>query len=316
MRVIIWTFQQKPYRRAKSMQDVTPQFYDDATITGPQSAKQIAIDAWDLSCNLRGCGWNWSRYLQVPPETRQVNSTQTFVASTTVSLVKHAIMLDLLHYSVQWFAPSTVGSAKGGTIFDANLPPLQRYLRSSSMSFLSGLTVYNAIQLGYHISTLLGILVFRQHPSLWPPAFKSPWLSTSLTEFWATRWHQLFRDNFISIGSYPFSLVAGRAGGVLGAFFISGLLHDFGLWGMGNGNDFVYVVGFFMINGIGVILEHLWRHFAGYRVQGWIGSVWTILWVVGWGNMVVDAWARKGLVGSAFVPQHLRPSTFLFGALQ
>ena len=315
MRCTTWSLQRKPFRRVKTMAEATPQFYNGQTGSPDRNYKRIPIDAWDLFFNLRGCGWNWSPALQIPPETRPTHSTSAFVAATLTSLFVHLFLFDVSHYCVQSFAPSTIGSPRGGSIFDPSLPPAYRYSRSSIITVMSALVIYCAIQIGYHLAALIGILVFRQHLSLWPPAFKSPWLSTSLTQFWAQRWHQLFRDSFISIGGYPLSLVVGRVGVVLGSFFISGLLHDFGLRNMGNGSDSRKVCGFFLMNGVGILLEHLWRRVTGSRVRGFFGWIWTAVWAVGWGNIVVDAWAQKGLVGSRFLPVHFRPSTFIFGAL-
>jgi len=100
---------------------------------------------------------------------------------------------------------------------------------------------------------------------------------------------------------------AGRLGSIIGVFFVSGLLHDLGLWGMGRGTDFWHVVGFFLVMGVGVLIEAVWRNTSGTKVHGWIGWTWTMLWVIGWGNMVVDAWLRRGLAGSIFMPESLRP---------
>ena len=297
------------------MAEATPQFYNGQTGSADRTYKRTAIDAWDLCCNPRGCGWNWSSTLQIPPETRPTHSTPVFAAATLVSLLLHLFWFDILHYCIQSFAPSTIGSPTGGSIFDPSLPLAHRYSRSTVITFISGMVIYCAIQTCYHLATLIGVLIFRQHLSLWPPFFNSPWLSTSLTQFWAQRWHQLFRDSFISIGGYPLSLVAGRVGGVLGCFLVSGLLHDFGLRGMGNGSDFRKICGFFLMNGAGILLEYVWRRLAGCRVRGFLGWIWTVAWVLGWGNLVVDAWVQKGLVGSRFLPVPFRPSTFIFGAL-
>jgi hypothetical protein len=314
MRTIVWSLQRKPYRRANVLISGTHTINDDVW-SPPASMGQVAIDAFDLCCNLRGCGWNWSRGLQVPPEIRPTTSTTAFAMATFVFMNIHVLIFDIMHYSVQWFAPTTVGSPIGGSIFDPTIPPVHRYLRSSSMTLFSGLTIYCAISTVYLLCTLLGLLVFKQHLSLWPPAFRSPWFATSLTEYWAKCWHQAFRDNFISLGGKPLSKVAGRAGGVLGAFLMSGIFHDFGLWGMGRGSDFPSVGGFFLMMGVGVVLEGLWRKVSGRRTGGWIGRIWTLTWIIGWGNLLVDAWARKGLIGSLFLPTQLRPSTYIFGAL-
>ncbi|KAF5373308.1 hypothetical protein D9615_007403 [Tricholomella constricta] len=312
MRMIVWSFQTKPFWRVKTLGETTPQFY--SAHPPPLRPKQVFRDAFELGCNLRGCGWNWSRYLQIPTETRP-KSTRSFVAATSISVLIHLVMFDAIQYSIQCFGPTTIGSARGGTIFDPNLSPLLRYSRSSLITFLTGLAVYSSIQAGYDIATLLGVLVFGQDTSLWPPAFKAPWLSTSLSELWAIRWHQLFRDVFISLGGRPLSFVFGRVGAVMGAFLVSGIFHNLGMWGMGRGTEFLTIGGFFIMNGIGVILEHQWRITSGQRVGGWLGRTWTMMWVVGWGNILAEAWATRGLIGSAFQPQSMRLTTHIFGPL-
>ncbi|TFK40027.1 membrane bound O-acyl transferase family-domain-containing protein [Crucibulum laeve] len=310
-RVIIWTFQLQPYRRLESPNSPSEKAQDTSTL----SPGRILIDALDLSWNLRGHGWNWSNGLQIPPEKRPTSSISVFALATASSAIQHILIFDILHYSVQWFSPSSIGSPRGGTIFEESMAPIQRYSRSTLITFLSGLVIYCAIQLAYDLLTLIAMFVFRQQPSQWPPLFDTPWLASSLTEFWAKRWHQLFRDCFISLGGKPLSLLLGRIGGVLGAFLISGILHDFGLWGMGKGTEFQSMGGYFILMGVGIILEHTWRRIAGVRVGGILGWIWTIMWVVGWGNILVDAWSRRGLVGSVFFPDSIRPTNYIFGPL-
>ena len=306
MRAIIWSFQGKPCRRvgvATKGDTQTP------------STLQTATDAFDLSTNLRGHGWAWSAGVKIPPETRPTSSTSAFISSTTTSLILHGVLFDLLHYCVQWFDPLTIGSAVGGTIFDFSMPPAQRYLRSSTITLLSCFMIYSLFQTGYDICTLLGVLVFRQHISLWPPLFRDPWFATSLTELWADRWHQLFREIFVSLGGRPMARLLGRVGGLFGSFFLSGLLHHVGLWGMGNGSDFRKVVGFFVMMGTGIIMEHIFRLITGQRVSGFFGWLWMSLWVIGWAHILAEAWATHGVMGSVFFPRSFRPAFRIFGPL-
>ncbi|KAL0063696.1 hypothetical protein AAF712_009388 [Marasmius tenuissimus] len=210
-------------------------------------------------------------------------------------------------------SPFDLVCPKGSSIFDEEKTPLRRYALSTGITFMGGFVVYAAIQVVYDFATLVGVLVFQQHPSRWPPVFDEPWKSTSLKRFWGRGWHQIFRHCFISF-SYPFARVFGRAGGVIGAFLASGMLHYLGLWGMGGGGDW-RMVGFFVVMGFGIILEDLWRRVTGKRVCGVCGWMWTMVWVVGWGNMLVDAWARKGVVAANFYPEGYRPAEWLFGRL-
>ncbi|KIK63220.1 hypothetical protein GYMLUDRAFT_197728, partial [Collybiopsis luxurians FD-317 M1] len=302
-RVILWATYRGPLKRSQHLH-------------GKYSRKtQIFLDASDLAFGLRGLGWDWSQGLHIPSETRPVSSKFAFVSWTLASLAIHIPLLDFLHYSVQSFGPDTFGTVKGGSIFNDSLTPLIRYSRSTFISFLSGVVVYCAIQICYDAASIFGIFVLSQHPSQWPPVFDKPWYAASLTEFWAKRWHQLFRHFFIGIGGIPLSYAFGRVGGVLGAFLVSGVLHYVGLLGLGNGSDVMGMIGFFLLMGCGVLLEGSWKKLTGHRVGGWIGTVWTTIWLLAWSNLLVDAWARKGLIGSLFIPDSQRLPVRVFGAL-
>ena len=216
--VIMWTFQRNPFKRIHR------------PINVPSTYSQILVDAADLIFNLRGIGWSWSPLPRPPIDSR---SSLTFFFHTLVSFIFHLVLSDVTQRLVQNFGPDTIGSPVGGTIFDASLPPLHRYLRSSLITLISGFSIYGIIQATYLLATLFFLIFLRYSPSQLPPIFNHPWFSTSLSQFWSKRWHQLFRDLFISLGGKPLAHLMGRVGGALGAFFVSGVLHTFGLWGMG-----------------------------------------------------------------------------------
>lgn len=305
-RVCAWSYQTEPFRRRRSPQKPNPQ---------SSGVAQLLIDACDLLVNLRGTGWDWSNGLTVPLETRDVTSKLSFILTTVQWSIGSTIAFDLFHYAVQWFSPDTFGSPVTGTIFDASLPPLVRYVRACVITILSGWVVYYAIESFYYTSSILGIVLFRQSPMQWPPISDKPYLSTSLNEFWAKRWHQLFRDSFIGFGGKPLMLVVGRVGAVIGVFFSSGILHDVGTWGMGNGTDVKCITGFFLMNGVGVLLEVLYKKMTGRMVGGFIGWLWTASWLLGWGVFLVDTWAQKGLIATQLFPDAWRPSHLLFPSL-
>lgn len=93
----------------------------------------------------------------------------------------------------------------------------------------------------------------------------------------------------------------------MGAFFWSAILHDFGMWGMGRGTEFWSVGGFFLLMGVGCVLEASFKKVTGLKVGGWLGWLWTVIWMAVWGNLMVDAWARRGLFGSKFMPDGYMP---------
>jgi len=296
MRVIIWTFQRNPYKRIHRPTNV------------PLTYPQILLDAANLIFNLRGIGWSWSPLPRPPIDPR---SSLTFFFHTLLSFLFHLVLSDVTQRLVQNFGPDTIGSAVGGTIFDPSLPPLHRYSRSSLITLISGFSIYAALQAAYLLAALFFLIFLRHSPCQLPPIFNHPWFSTSLSQFWSKRWHQLFRDVFVSFGGEPLTLLMGPVGGILGAFFVSGVLHTLGLWGMGRGGEFIKVTGFFMMHGVGVLLEYSWKQLTGSRVDGFFGRVWTLVWLVGWGNFLVDAWSMKGLVSSVFYPDGYRPSDYI-----
>ncbi|KAF5327767.1 hypothetical protein D9619_004551 [Psilocybe cf. subviscida] len=298
IRACIWTFQREPYTRAKS------------------SGSKIA-DAADLVFNLRGIGWTWSKGIKLPAETRNVSSTSSFLFATLPHALFDVFMFDLLMYSVQSFGPQTIGSPAGGSIFDMTLAFGPRMLRAGIISILTGFTMYFAIESMYLVGTFPAILVFRQSPEDWPPLFAQPWFSTSLNEFWSYRWHQLFRDNFISFGGLPVAFLTGsRSGALLGSFLASGLLHYLGQWGMARGSDFLGIGGFFIMMGVGTLLERRWKKATGYPVRGILGWLWTFTWVSIWGLFLVEGWVTRGLGGSYFMPDGWRPGVFVVEKLK
>ncbi|KAJ7227074.1 membrane bound O-acyl transferase family-domain-containing protein [Mycena pura] len=284
-----------------------PQRRDANTLT----FKQILLEAADLTFNLRGIGWNFSASMKVPRYTRSLAPRSAFLRQTAQSLVAHLVVFDILHYICQLLSPGPVGSTASFSIFDMTIPnPLTRQLHVLVMSSLGGLCIYGAIQFGHDACSLIGVGLCHQSPSEWPPIFKFPWLSTSLADFWAVRWHQIFRQEFIAIGVKPLSLIAGRVGAVLGAFLLSGILHYVCLWGTGNGAD-ARVILYFAIMGVGVLLEEMWRRLSSRRVGGWVGWVWTAVWVVGFGPLMIDPLCQSGVMGSVFIPHNVRPAVLL-----
>jgi len=349
LRALVWTFQTEPYyrlpRRLTIVRDdgettsgtpspsSTPRDHKVpqlAELESPATLARLLMDAFDLMFNLRGLNWNWSDRLYVPPDTRPLDSRPRFLAATALSFLKALAIFDGAHRVLQLLSPHTPGcdfaSPRGGTIFDTALPPALRYAKSSAVTFVAGVAVIAGITMGYQGFTLLGVGLAGNDPRAWPPAFAAPWHAPSLTEFWSKRWHQSFRDIFIGAGSLPFSYLLGKPGVALGAFFVSGVLHVWGLWGMGRGTEFRSVAGYFIMMGFGILVEHKYRALTGHRVGahesapgrgnnwlgGWRGRAWTMLWVVGWGNFLVDAWFRKGLAGSQFFVEGTRPTDVLY----
>ncbi|KAI9462722.1 membrane bound O-acyl transferase family-domain-containing protein [Boletus coccyginus] len=314
LRSTVWVFASRPYTRlpiSKSGNSSIDGRNGD-TPTPTEHGTTIFSAMWnalDLTVNLRGIGWDGLPMKHIPTPNFQVESRSTFVLLTLGRLAILGLVFDILSTCIHLLGPDTFGTPKGGTIFDPSLTPPERYMKSSIVTLLSGFASYVTINGTYQVYAVWFTILFHQYPSQWPPLFDSPWLSTSLTSFWGQRWHQLFRECFVAVRSKPLERYLGRVGSIIAAFALSGILHDIGIRGMGRGSDTLSVAGFFVMHGVGVAMEHAWKRATGRRVGGIIGWLWTFSWHILWGHVIVDAWARRGLIGVAFFPDAYSPTT-------
>ncbi|KAH9965539.1 hypothetical protein BGW80DRAFT_1344690 [Lactifluus volemus] len=166
----------------------------------------------------------------------------------------------------------------------------------------AAVVIYTTVDGLYHFATLIGRLLLRQPEWAWPPLSDRPWTSTSIIEFWSFRWHQFFRHMFVVYGARP--------GGALRVCRVRGL-HDLGLWGLGRGIEVRTTGTFFLLMGVGIVFEFAFKRLTGRRVGGFWGWVWTMLWTMCWGTLMIDGWARRGVVASDFFPERRRPGKWL-----
>ena len=274
----------------------------------PPSGGNSLVDALNLMTNMRGIGWAWSKHTPIPKETRPTHSKVAFLFATFLRLMKCIFIYDTLNTLIRLMAPPSVGTPAGGSIFDMSRPPLSRYAYSSLLTFIYGGVFYFSMELAYYSATLLAMCTpgLGYQPSDWPTYSQAPWRATSIAYFWGNCWHQTLRRSF-TVLTRPLRKVFGRPGAVFGAFFISGVLHDWCMWGMGKGTNFTQTGGFFMAMALGIVLEEAWERATGKKVGGWVGWVWTMIWHTTWGNFLVDAWMQTGLGGGEILPPFFHP---------
>ncbi|KAF9242034.1 hypothetical protein BU15DRAFT_44203 [Melanogaster broomeanus] len=290
-RTLEWTLAKEPLKRHIRPANSTP---------------SVVMDALDLAANLRGYGWDWSKGLHVPRETRPLTRTR-FVAHAVFSAGLHAFICGTLHRAVQSFSPDAFGTLQGGSIFDDTLPLFIRYLRSTIISTFCAFAIYCVLQMGYDLCIIPAVLILRQDPLQWPPAFDAPWFSTSVSDFWGRRWHQWFRQTFIFVGGYPLSLVFGRVGGIFGGFFASGVFHHMALATLNGQVELWRMLVSFGMMALGVVGERLFLQLSGRKVGGVVGWVWTMTWLILWGNLMIDTWARGGMFGCSSIIDSATP---------
>jgi len=275
--------------------------HQDTPIERRLSASTVFLDAFDLLANQRGIGWSWSQD-PFPRENTPPPSIALVFAKTLLKLT----VFDAFRYIIQRACP-VVDNPRGGSIFDPSLTFVPRTASAAFCGICGGVWTYALVDSIYHILTLIGRTVFCQPASAWPRLFHRPWMSTSVQEFWSLRWHQLLRHNFIVFGARPGGALFGKPGAFMGAFAVSAVLHHVGLWGIGNGTEFVTAGGFFLLMGVGAVIEEGFKRVTGLRVGGWIGWSWTMTWTTLCGTFMIDGWARHGAFATQLFPNGLRP---------
>jgi len=284
VRSLHWTFAKEPLTRR---------------LRPVNSSPSTILNALDLASNLRGHGWEWSRGLHIPRETRPANRT-AFILYAFLSAVAHALICGALQRAVLSLAPMGVGPIPGGsTIFDETLPFLVRYLRASLITIVVGFVIYASTQMGYNLATATATLVLGQDPAQWPPISDSPWRATSVSDFWGRRWHQLFRHVFLTLGGHPLSFVLGRSGIIIGTFLASAVIHHILLVALDSQVEIWWSLLGFGMMGPGILAERAFYRLTGRRVGGVVGWVWTMAWVLLWGNVMVEGFIRAGLHGAS-----------------
>ena len=296
LRVIEWTFIDKPLRRYEPLKR------DQGTPTERRlSASTVFLDAFELLANQRGTRWSWSRN-PFPRENPLATSIPLLFVKTLLKLT----MFDASRYIIQLACPAA-DDPRGGSFFDPSLTFVPRIALAAFCGICSGAWTYALVDSLYHICALIGQTVLRQPASAWPRAFHWPWMSTSLQEFWSFRWHQIPRHIFIVFGARPGGALFGKPGALMGAFAVSAVLHHIGLWGLGNGTEFITAGGFFLLMGVGAVIEEVFKRVTGLRVEGWIGWSWMTMWTTLWGTFMFDGWARHGAFATQLLPNGLRP---------
>ena len=280
----VWTLVREPYKR------------DNVGATESTSFPMACWNAWDLLLNVRGIGWNWSQGIPIPQSSNKSRSRALFVLLAVMRLAFCVVALDALteaqlsHYPNM--SPRDIRS-----IFDHSLPPIPRYIRALQLVFLNFWLGYFTIEMIYQLLSAIFVILFWQHPSQWPPLFDKPLSSTSLSDLWGRRWHQILRHLAVALGGAPMAYLLGRPGKVLGTFLLSGAIHCIQFRASGHGGSAAIEGSFYVMHAVGVLLERAWLKMTGRRVSGLYGWMWTLLWVTIWAAPMVDQWAETGRFG-------------------
>lgn len=223
--------------------------------------------------------------------------------------------------------------------FNAEYKWDQLPLSSVIATYCLGIFFWTGLSFSYDLFTLTAYIfnvLFRYTPmlppclrpdpldyELWRPMFRPhPYLATSLSEFWSQQWHILFLRSVTVCGVWPTrklltpifgKRLAGTAG-VFAAFFISGLIHEYGmfflkifflyrlciniLFNLGvirstpeelAGRPYLTII-FFCIHGLIVLLESLFTRITRIRVGGFVGWLWATTVLICSGHLLLEPW--------------------------
>ncbi|TCD65574.1 hypothetical protein EIP91_002495 [Steccherinum ochraceum] len=261
-------------------------------------------DANELIFSLRGIGWKFGADTYIPPDTRPMTRGR-YLLSTLFTLIKSFLVFDFTLALIT--SLPGIGTTAGGSMFFTHLPLVHRYVVSSMIMLLVSVYFTAGFELGDALGATIAVGILRYEPNDWPPHIGSFWSADSLHDLWARQWHQNLRRMFLIFGGFPGQWLAGKFGMVMGTFLASGLYHESGLYLTDRGFD-QRVLVFFLLNGLGVSLEWAFYKLAGRKVSGVLGRAWTWVFILGFGQMMIDSWFVRGLAGSNIVPSAFSPT--------
>jgi len=284
MNTVVWGLKDKPYKRLDGPQET---FYD------------ALVNGFDLALDVTAISWEHGVANRALEGKKQVGSRTQFILFRLLSAGKGLVVNAVISSVVLRLLSSPGHGIPQTTIYDADLPPVWRYLKGCLISILVALSIPGGMRLGFDMLAVTAVLL-GSSPTKWPPTFRSPWRSTSVSNFWGYRWHQTTRLTFTHFAGKPLAAItgSGRLGLVLGTFIASGIAHEAGTMRIptARAKEGQGALFFFTMQGVGVVLEHLWTKTTGRRVRGVLGWLWTIGWLTVWGNDFVDRSVRIGML--------------------
>ena len=281
-------------------------------LDGPQKTVLDAlVNAMDLVWSPTAIGWAHGR-----PNPANANNKPiprlNYLISRFLSMITHFILLDFAQRAVLVVGPRELDRVEGGSIFDASLPPVRRFICASTVTFFEACCVICGLTWTSDLAALIGIGLLGSRPERWPRAFNRPFASTSLERFWSRGWHQQARMALLGFGGGPVAYFTGskRAGCIIGTFLASALLHEVGAipFRAPSGVARYAIGGFFIMSCLGVLLELAWKGMTGRRVGGVVGWLWSCTWLLLTGNWLLDSGFQRGMVQMRSMPDESSPA--------
>jgi len=287
-------------------------------LDGPQETfTDVLINAMDLVWSPTAIGWAHGR-----PNPANANANDKpaprlqYIISRFLSMITHFILLDFAQWAILVVGPKELDTFEGGRVYDASLPPIRRFICASAVTLFEACCIICGLTWTTDLAALIGVGLFGSPAERWPRAFNRPWASTSLARFWSRGWHQQGRLALLGFGGAPVAYLTGskRVGRVAGTFLASAVVHEVAALPFGTpiGVARYGIGGFFIMSGVGVLLELAWIRLTGRRVAGFAGWIWTWTWMILTANWLLDSWCQRGMVYMKATPDERRPAYWIW----
>jgi hypothetical protein len=251
-------------------------------------------DAIGLAFAVRGYKWDYGtgRGFVPAPFTKPAGRFG-FLAATLLNIAIYLLAFDVVGSILSLFPCSA--DETGISMFLQHLPPIERYFISTLTQIATSLALVVGFTMHYEITAFISVALLGSTPSDWPPIFNAPWCATSVSNFWSRRWHQILRSTTLDAGGRPLRAVLGSVGGkagqraglVIGAFVVCGLIKDVGMWNHTGEWDHEGSL-FFCAQAVVVLAESAFYNLIGRRVGGLWGQVWTAVVLLGGGQRLSE----------------------------
>ncbi|MEX0716818.1 MAG: MBOAT family protein [Planctomycetaceae bacterium] len=124
--------------------------------------------------------------------------------------------------------------------------------------------------------------------------FRAPLRSTSLKEFWGSRWNVAFSEMTALAVYRPLKPFVGTSAAATAAFLFSGLLHEIAI-SVPVRAGYGLPLAYFALHALAMRLES--RHLAAtFHQRRWLGRIWTLAWIVLPLPLLFHPWFVQGVI--------------------
>ncbi|EST05841.1 hypothetical protein PSEUBRA_004877 [Kalmanozyma brasiliensis GHG001] len=264
----------------------------------------------DLLLNVRGVGWEHG-VKEAPPalpvQTNTSSERWTWICERMAPIPLYYLVHDVIvvliadpRFNVH------AGGTSGGSLWDCSRGSFGfagPYLVCLAFAFSFACNLH----MMHTALSCLSVAILGDPLSRWEPRITDkPWLSSSVGEFWAERWHQYLRITFLTVGYWPvrdaLRPIAGRRiasmAGICGAFLASGILHELGRAAMmpSQGSFLTPVTLFFAIQPVALFAERWFETCTSRKVRGIWGWAWTMTWMLATAPLLCEAMSQGGML--------------------